>query len=126
MQVKTNIVNIWAQDVELKRCTVEQPSDRVRLAILAARDEVEADKRQKKQRRASPNSTIENLTKAILAGHLAQMTANECSEYSTISTASGSSEEPSIYRVITAWMDSNCWLFHSTVRTHTQFLPSLA
>jgi hypothetical protein len=76
-KVSGNLIASWAQGIERKQCTVEQPSDEIRLSIILARDRADAEKKRRKRKvsPASSNSSIEGLTKAILAGHLAQMTA---------------------------------------------------
>lgn len=56
-----------------QECTIEEPSNKIRLSLMMAKDRTEAEKR-RHQRKVSPtlsNSSIKGLTKAILAGHLA-------------------------------------------------------
>ena len=56
-----------------QECTIKEPSDKIRLSLMMAKDRTEAEKR-RRRRKVSPtssNSSIEGLTKAILAGHLA-------------------------------------------------------
>lgn len=62
-----------------QECTIEESSDEIRLSLLMAKDRAKAE-RKRHRRKVSPtssNSSIEGLTKAILAGHLAQMTAQK-------------------------------------------------
>ena len=77
--VNGNIIASWARAVERSECTIDEPSDDIRLSILMARDRASAEKK-RRRRKTSPtssNSSIEGLTKAILAGHLAQMRATK-------------------------------------------------
>ena len=88
----------WASAVAWQECTIKEPSDEIRLSLMLAKDRAEAEKR-RKRRKVSPtssNSSIEGLTKAILAGHLAQMSSNRCCHQSTQSTPS------------TRWEDFDC------------------
>lgn len=89
--VSGNIIAAWALAVERRECTIEEPSDDVRLSIMIAKDRSEAEKR-RKRRKVSPtssNSSIEGLTKAILAGHLAQMSAQRCQHHPPASDLPG-------------------------------------
>ena len=63
----------WASAVARQECTIEEPSDEIRLSLMLAKDRAEAEKRRKRRKVSltSSNLSIEGLTKAILAGHLA-------------------------------------------------------
>jgi hypothetical protein len=98
-KVNGNTIASWAAAVARQECTIEEPSDEIRLSLMMARDRAEAEKR-RRRRKVSPtssNSSIEGLTKAILAGHLAQMSAQRQCQYHL--------EERRERRV---WRDFNC------------------
>jgi hypothetical protein len=109
-KVSGNLIASWAQGIERKECTVEQPSDEIRLSIMLARDRADAEKK-RRRRKVSPtssNSSIEGLTKAILAGHLAQITAASaprCNHHSETFTSRQ------------VWMDFDCP--HPELAQHT-------
>ena len=74
--VNGNVISAWAAAIARGDCTVDEPTDDIRLSIMMSRDR--ADNLRRRRRKVSPtssNSSIEGLTKAILAGHLAQMRA---------------------------------------------------
>ncbi|KAF1936049.1 hypothetical protein EJ02DRAFT_427870 [Clathrospora elynae] len=76
-KVNGNIISTWVAAVAQNKCTIQEPSDEIRLSLMLAKDRSESKKKRRWQK-ASPtssNSSIEGLTKAILAGHLAQIRA---------------------------------------------------
>ncbi|CAG5190059.1 uncharacterized protein ALTATR162_LOCUS12119 [Alternaria atra] len=76
-KVNGNTIATWATAVAREECTIQEPSDEIHLSLMMAKDRSESEKR-RRRRKVSPtssNSSIEGLTKAILAGHLAQMRA---------------------------------------------------
>jgi hypothetical protein len=72
-RVNSNLIASWAQGIERKECTIEQPSDKIQLFIMIARDRADAEKKRKRQKVLLTllNSSIKGFTKAILAGYLA-------------------------------------------------------
>jgi hypothetical protein len=76
-KVNGNILTIWATAVAREECQIQEPSDEICLSLMMAKDCSESKKRRQRQKVSptSSNSSIEGLTKAVLAGHLAQMRA---------------------------------------------------
>ena len=70
MPVEGNIVAIWAREVSLQRCTVEAPSDNVRLMIVRSHE-------QARRRRARSDSdgepTIKDMFKLLIASAASQL-----------------------------------------------------
>jgi hypothetical protein len=101
--VNGNLISSWAAAIARGECTVEEPTDDIRLAIIMSRDR--ADNARRRRRRVSPtssNSSIEGLAKAILAGHLAQMrTTQPCNHSYQLPDAA----EPTRHR---RWIDFEC------------------
>ena len=94
-----NLIAAWASAVQREECTVNEPSDDVRLSIMMAKERAEAEKRRKRRKVSltSLNSSIEGLTKAILAGHLAQMSASRCQH-----------QAPESYSHRRQWVEFDC------------------
>ena len=69
-----NMIANWASSITRQECTVEEPSQDLQLHFIMSKDRnAWENKRQRKSSTASSNSSLENLTKAILVGHLAQL-----------------------------------------------------
>lgn len=82
-KVNGNNISLWAREVADGKCTIQRPSESVRLALMLAKDRSETEKRRKRSK-VSPSSSscsIEGLTKVILASALAQMRApHQCQQ----------------------------------------------
>lgn len=75
--VNGNIISQWARAIARGECTIEEPSEQIKFAVISAKDRSDHEKsrRRRKVSPASSNSSIESLTKAILVSHLAQLKA---------------------------------------------------
>ncbi|KAF1357619.1 hypothetical protein EJ07DRAFT_157614 [Lizonia empirigonia] len=74
-KVNGNNIARWAAEVHEGKCTIQRSSENTRLALMLAKDRSETEKRRKRPKvsPSSSNSSIEGLTKVILASALAQM-----------------------------------------------------
>jgi hypothetical protein len=104
----------WAAAVARGECTIEEPSDDIRLAIIMTRDR--SDEKKRRRRKVSPtssNSSLESLTRAILVGHLAQLRApQQCQHYAA---------EPVTRRKMRMWVDFDCTRAHLHQHTSNFF-----
>lgn len=73
-KVNGNIIAQWAAEVKEGKSTIQRPSENIRLTLMLAKDRSETEKRRKRSRVSptSSSSSIEGLTKVILASALAQ------------------------------------------------------
>ncbi|KAF2633484.1 hypothetical protein BU25DRAFT_329187 [Macroventuria anomochaeta] len=72
--LNSNMIANWASAITRQECTVEEPSQDLQLQFIMSKDRsARENKRRRKSSPASSSSSLENLTKAILVGHLAQL-----------------------------------------------------
>jgi hypothetical protein len=74
--VNPNIIAMWAKAVEQRQCTVQDPNDRVKSAIMRARERSEVDKARKRQQQSTGDGVLEEvreLQKSVLMAQLLQL-----------------------------------------------------
>jgi len=78
--VNPNIIAMWAKAVDLRQCTVAEPNDRIKSAIMRARERSEIDKVRKRQQHGSGCGgggvldEVRELQKSVLMAQLQQFT----------------------------------------------------
>lgn len=69
-----NMIANWASAITRQECTIEEPSQDLQLQFIMSKDRIAREnKRRRKTSPASSSSSLDNLTRAILVGHLAQL-----------------------------------------------------
>jgi hypothetical protein len=71
--VNANIIAMWARDIDDRKATYDEPSDRVVDAILRQKDHALRDKAQRRRAGSNGADDIKSLTKLLIVGQLAQM-----------------------------------------------------
>ena len=108
-----NMIANWASAITRQECTIEEPSQDLQLQFYMSKDRhARENKRRRKSSPASSNSSIENLTKAILVGHLAQLKQpqQQCQHQSEHE-----------HRQQRLWRDFNCTHLELEQHTHNFF-----
>ncbi|KAF1947567.1 hypothetical protein EJ02DRAFT_333557, partial [Clathrospora elynae] len=76
LPVNGNIIKIWARGIDAQLCTVLEPSDNVRLALVRAKDCIELDKQKRRvssRGEGEGDGNIAALTKLLIVGQLKQL-----------------------------------------------------
>ncbi|KAF1937837.1 hypothetical protein EJ02DRAFT_505784 [Clathrospora elynae] len=76
LPVNGNIIAMWARAIDRRVCTLDEPSDNVRLALVRAKDRAELEKL-KRQGGEDRDDDIASLTKLLIVGQLKQLTQSQ-------------------------------------------------